>query len=109
MTNSLGDTRTMGKSIAYVATAILLGIVAMLPVVLLTPESADQGYYPVFQSDMHLDSKADVESLRNLYGLRTPAIPSSPLHTGVIVTFSFVSAFSVYFYFKRKYSRVLKA
>ena len=91
----------MGK-MAYIATAILVGIVAMLPVMMLTPKGTDQSYYTLLDPAMSLESRADVESLWGLEGAETVVAPSTPFHVGVILAFSLVSASGVYFYFKKK-------
>ena len=91
----------MVKIVPYVATAILLGVVAMLPVMVFTPKRADQGY--IFDGDMRV-FRADVESYSSetLKDVDVVAAPSGPFHTVLIMVVSFVCAFGVSFYFKRK-------
>jgi len=96
----------MAKTVAYVATAILLGVVAMFPLLVFTPkraDTADQSYYAI-EGDMNLLVKGDAETDR-LYGLEEAEkviVPSGPFHVGLILAISFVFAYGVSFYFKRK-------
>ena len=90
----------MGKSVAYVATAILLGIAAMLPVMVFTAEKTDQSYY-AFPTGMNLRFKGDVESTQSLEKIGTATVPSSPLHIGLILVISLVFAAGLTLYFKR--------
>jgi hypothetical protein len=91
----------MGKTVAYVATAILLGVVAMLPVMVFTPKRADQGY--IFDGDMRV-LRSDVESYSSetVKDIDVAAAPSGPFHTVLIMVVSFVCAFGVSFYFRRR-------
>ena len=91
----------MGKTVAYVAIAILLGTIAMLPVIALTPKRADEGYYAL-HGDMRLQGKADVEGLQKLEEVGTMTVPSGPLHVGLMLAFSFVLALGVCLYSKRR-------
>ena len=91
----------MGKTVAYIATAVLLGIVAMLPVMVLTPKSTVPGYYAI-EGDPRLLLKGDVESLQLQEQFGLAKIPLSPFNLGLILVISFVFAFGVSFYFKRK-------
>ena len=95
------DGGKMAKTLAYVVSAILLGVVAMLPVMMLTPQRTDEGYY-AFHGNLRLQAKADVESLQKLEEVGTAAVPSGPFHTWLILVIGLVSAFGVSFYFKRK-------
>jgi hypothetical protein len=91
----------MGKTMAYAATAILLGVVAMLPVMVFTPERADQGYIGYWDTRA---LRADVESYSSetLKDVDVAAVPSDPFHTALILVVGLVSAFGVSFYFKRR-------
>ena len=86
---------------AYVATAVLLGVVAMLPVVVFTPKRADQGYVAYWDTRA---LRADVESYSSetLKDVDVAAVPSGPFHIALILVVGFVSAFGVSFYFKRR-------
>ena len=93
----------MGKTGAYVATAILLGIVAMLPVIVLTPKRGGEGYYAI-DEDMRLLLKGDVESLQLQEEFGLAKVPLSPFNLGLILVISFAFASGVSVYFKRKIS-----
>jgi hypothetical protein len=91
----------MGKTVAYIVTAILLGMVAMLPVLVFTPkraDMADQSYYAI-EGDM-LKSDAERLQLQEEFGLAR--VPLNPFHLGLTIIVSFVFALSVSSYFKRK-------
>ena len=91
----------MGKTVVYVATAILLGVVAMLPVIVLTPKKAGLGQY-ANEAYALSGLKEDVERLQNQQEIGIATVPSGPFHIGLILVLSFVLAFGVSFYFKRK-------
>jgi hypothetical protein len=91
----------MEKTVAYIATAILLGIVAVLPVIVLTPKTPDEGYYAIEQYALGCP-KGDVERLQKLEEVGTATVPSGPFHIGLILALSFVFALGVSFYFKRQ-------
>jgi hypothetical protein len=84
---------------AYAATAILLGVVAMLPVMVFTPERADYFGY-ICSGETHLPCDAEWSRLPEEYGLAE--VPVSLFNLGLILVISFVCAFSVSFYFKRR-------
>ncbi|UCE44011.1 MAG: hypothetical protein JSV57_00485 [Candidatus Bathyarchaeota archaeon] len=92
----------MEKTAAYLAIAILLGTVAVLPVLVFTPKMSGQGCYTFLQDDMYLRGRADVESLQTLEDADAAVVLSTPLNTGLIFAISFVSAFGVSLYFKRR-------
>ncbi|UCC33368.1 MAG: hypothetical protein JSW53_06285 [Candidatus Bathyarchaeota archaeon] len=91
----------MEKTVAYVAVAILLGVVAVLPVLVYTPKMAGQGC-TFFGDDVYLRGRADVESLQTLENAEAPAVLSTPLNIGLIFAVSLVFAFGVSLYFKRR-------
>ena len=89
----------MAKTMAYVATAVLLGVVAMLPVMVFTPERADQGYH-VPCTATYVMSDAERSQLQEEFGLAKA--PLTPPNLGLILGISFVCAFGVSFYFRRR-------
>lgn len=92
---------TVGKTVAYVVTAVLLGVVAMLPVMVFTPERADQGYIAYWDTRAF---RADVKSYSSetLKDVDVAAFPSDQFHTALTLVVGLVSAFGVSFYFKRR-------
>ncbi|MDH5779803.1 MAG: hypothetical protein OEZ29_04325 [Candidatus Bathyarchaeota archaeon] len=84
---------------AYVATAVLLGVVAMLPVMVFTPERADRGYY-VPCTATYVMSDSERSQLQEEFGLAKA--PLTPPNLGLILGISFVCAFGVSFYFRRR-------
>jgi hypothetical protein len=94
----------MGKTTAYIATAVLLAIVAMLPVITFTPERTEEAglvYYST-DNDTRILLRSDVELLQSQKYFEIPSVPSGPLSTAVAFVLSFVFAFGVFFYSKRK-------
>lgn len=89
----------MGKTTAYVVTAVLLAIVAMLPVIVFSPKRADQSCF-ILSGETHLPYDSERSRLLEEYGLAEG--PLSPFNLGLILVIGFVSAFGVSFYFKRK-------
>ncbi len=91
----------MEKTAAYIATAILLGIVAMLPVIVFTPKRAglDQN---ALEGYTFLCPKRDVEGSPNQEEVGIATVPSGPLQIGLIVAFSFVLALGVCLYSKKR-------
>jgi len=88
----------MGKTMAYAATAILLGVVAMLPVMVFTPQRADHSWY-VLHGESNLLCDAERSQLPEEFGLAKA--PLSPPNLGLILAISFICAFGVSFYFSR--------
>jgi len=101
---SLGEERVMGKTAAYVVTAVLLAIVAMLPVITFTPERTEVPGLVYFDTDEdpRLLLRGDVELLPSQKYFEIPLVPSGPLPMMVIFVLSLVFAFGVFFYSKRK-------
>ncbi len=89
----------MAKTMAYVATAVLLGVVAMLPVMVFTPERADHSCY-VLHGETNLLCDAERSQLQEEFGLAK--VPLTPPNLGLILGISFVCAFGVSFYFRRR-------
>jgi hypothetical protein len=91
----------MGKTAAYVATAVLLGIVAMLPVIVFTPKRADLDQNTFAEYALSCP-KRDVEGLLTQEAAGIVTVPSGPFQIGLIVAFSFVLALGVCLYSKKR-------
>ena len=86
----------MKKTLPYMATAILLGVVAMfLPLMLLYRVPTQAGEY------LSPECLSYFEDTRNLEPASITC-PSSPLFTGLTFTLSFVFALGVSIYVKRR-------
>lgn len=87
---------------AYTATAILLGIVAMLPVMVFIPQRADHSWYisSFLQGESNPLYDGERSQLQEEFGLAKA--PLSPPNLGLMLAISFVCAFGVSFYFRRR-------
>lgn len=87
---------------AYAATAILLGMVAMLPVMVFIPQRADHSWYisSFLQGESNPLYDGERSQLQEEFGLAKA--PLSPPNLGLMLAISFVCAFGVSFYFRRR-------
>jgi hypothetical protein len=91
----------MGKTAAYIATAILLGIVATLPVIVFTPKKESLGQNTFAEYALSCPER-DVEGSPNQEEVGIATVPSGPFQIGLIVAFSFFLALGICLYSKRR-------